>query len=127
MSNSALELNKRISSRTIMNSKILIDVNEVGKPQFTVTLPREHQDDDVRDKLVKRFFEELNGYPFAGVVIPRGDNSIREIIPLTPGHLFEWVHRYGMQHVSCKEGEDKLTEAMETLRHIFGCLPPKEE
>lgn len=125
MSNSALELNKRISSRTIMNSKILIDVNEVGKPQFTVTLPREHQDDDVRDKLVKRFFEELRGYPFAGVVIPRGDNSIREIIPLTPGHLFEWVERCGRQHVSCKEYEDKLTEAMETLRYIFGCLPPK--
>lgn len=103
-----------------MNSKILIDVDEAGKPQFTVTLPKEHQD-DVRDKLIKRFFEELHGYPFAGVVIPRGDNAIREIIPLTPGHLFEWLERYGRQHVSSKEYEDKLTEAMETLRYIFGC------
>lgn len=125
MSNSALELNKRISSRTIMNSKIHVDITETGQPQFTVTLPKDHQN-DVRDKLVKRFFEELHGYPFAGVVTPRGDNSIREIIPLTPGHLFEWLERYGRQHVSCEEYEDKLIEAMETLRHIFGCLPPKE-
>lgn len=104
-----------------MTSKILIDVDEAGKPMFTVTVPNDFQD-DVRDKLVKRFFEELQGSSFVGVVIPRGqEDRIRELIPLTMGHMMEWLERRGRETVRTTEYEDKLTEAIDTLRYIFGC------
>lgn len=101
-----------------MTSKILIDVDEAGKPIFTVTVPDDFQD-DVRDKLVKRFFEELRGSSFVGVVMP--EDRVRELIPLTMGHMLEWLERRGRMSISSKEYEDKLTEAIDTLRHIFGC------
>lgn len=86
----------------IMVSKILIDADEDFKPVIRVVMPKVDSD-DLRDKTVKRFFEELgHDSSFVGVINERGgDGTERVLIPMTLLHAFEWLERAALER--CKD------------------------
>lgn len=109
-----------------MVSKILIDVQSDGKPMIRVNLPDYHGPiDDVRDKLVKMFFEGLgHESPFVGVVDASIHEEVKELIPLSIGHALEWMERLAL-----KDGPDsEVFAAFTIIRRVLGLQEsyPKE-
>lgn len=106
----------------IMVSKILIDADEDFKPVIRVVMPKVDSD-DLRDKTVKRFFEEL-GYDssFVGVINDRGgDGTERVLIPMTLLHAFEWLERAALER--CKDDDSFVlvsTAFDKILNEAFG-------
>jgi hypothetical protein len=76
----------------IMTSKIMIDLDGGLNPCIRVKLP-DSMSEDVRDKIVKHFFERLGGNSsFVGVVF-RGGNTHADLVPLSLGDSWEWMSR----------------------------------
>jgi hypothetical protein len=104
-----------------MLSKILIDADEDFKPVIRVVMPKVDSD-DLRDKTVKRFFEEL-GYDssFVGVINERGgDGTERVLIPMTLLHAFEWFERAALER--CKDDNSFIEVSNAFGKILWDCF-----
>lgn len=108
-----------------MVSKILIDVMEDGSPCINVKMEKfssadYEASDDVRDKMIRLFFEKLNHgeSPFVGVIPERHEpNSTKYLIPLTLGHAIEWMRKSVIDF--CPEDSEKLLELFKGIADIY--------
>lgn len=100
----------------------MIDVIDGGKPAITVQMSNENilapgQIEDLRDKMVRMFFDQLEGdSSFVGVISSNYDPGIKQLVPMNIPHVLEWIHRFFV------EKKAKAPEEVGDIDDIFRTL-----
>lgn len=118
------------TKKSIMQSKLLVNVQEDGSPCITVIQPKESSEFILAEKVLSQFFERLqHESPFLGVLNEGLDdpaNKVRNIIPLTIPHAMQWLERFfADRYEKSKNGiysPEYIEEKRKQIQEAFGIL-----
>lgn len=90
-----------------MQSRLLVDVLDGGKPAIRIKRPTQVNSDDaedLRDKVLNMFFEGLSVESnFVGVIFEQERNTL--LIPMTITHALEWMMNFFRENRAYTEDE----------------------
>lgn len=102
-----------------MTSKILIGLTESSLPCIRVNTPVDVSD-DLRDQVVKLFFEKLESESSFVGVVRNPSQGCAELIPLNIPSVLEWLERF---FVNAKVNDSaigvKTLSAFKDLREVY--------
>ena len=105
------------TKKYIMQSKLLVNVQENGSPCITVIQPniKPGQDFILADKVLQMFFENMDvDAKFCGVLTDNlPDSRVRTIIPMDIPQVLEWLSRFFF------ENKSKTSSAADEILCIF--------
>lgn len=120
-----------LTKKSIMQSKLLVNVQEDGSPCITVLQKHLKPNEEfiLGERVLQQFFERLNHESnFLGVINEgTGDeNSVKTIIPLTIPHAIEWLQRFFADRIgknsSGNLSPEYIAQEQKKIEEAFGII-----